>query len=83
MYKFIIKGINGTIKYISKNNYYSVSQAQAVGFVSKQGFMYQNRYSITESDTIDTLDVSEMVESECVNSELSTNPSIQLLVQQY
>ena len=79
MYKFVIKGVNGAIKYVSKNNYYSVSQAQAVGFVSKQGFMYQNRYSITESDTIDV----EIIESECVNSELSSNSANHLLAQQY
>ena len=83
MYKFVIKGIDGTIKYVSKNNYYSVDAAQFVGHNTKIGFTHQNRYSITKSDTIDVVNASEVVENECINSELSNNLSIHLLVQQY
>lgn len=79
MYKFVIKGINGAIKYTSTIKYNSVLQAQGKGFRFKSTCVEFNIHSITESDTIDV----EMVESECVNNELLNNPSIQLLVQQY
>lgn len=81
-YKFVIKGIDGAIKYVSKGNY-TASVAQYTGFFNKQRFIKQNKYSITESDVIDILDVSEMVDNEGVDASPTNNQSNHLLVQQY
>lgn len=57
MYKFIIKGIDGSIKHTSINTYTTISDAQKDGRNYKKHFVMVDNSTILLSDSVDVIPV--------------------------
>lgn len=76
MYKFVIKGIDGVIKYTSSTLVSTVDVAQNAGSRFKLLFIMYNMHNIIKSDIVEVIPVNQSI------TELNKQ-QYHLLVQQY